>query len=327
MVEWSNTTDCKSVASGLRRFESFPAHKIKKPEQKLGFLIYVSARVPHLLAGRGGFEKLFIMNLKLVSNSLKRYTDPVRVEIPSRRTMKNFFKYFTATLVGVFFASFLLVPLFNQGVKNFILASVIGDSFCPQGDGKIFENEMTVYVNKTVGLPSGYVPENLIEVSNEIRSTKNGCLKREALDNLKIMFADADKGNIKLAVTSAYRSSVLQSQLYKALYALKGEKAKDRIAPPSHSEHQLGTTVDLSGESIDYVSASDRFTGTAEDLWLRENAYKYGFVQSYPKGKTSITGYDYESWHYRYLGTEIAKEISEGGITIEEYFQDLKEKE
>ncbi|MBP9748187.1 MAG: M15 family metallopeptidase [Candidatus Pacebacteria bacterium] len=237
--------------------------------------------------------------------------------------MKNFFKYSAVALVGVFVASFFTIPAFNQEVRYFILANVVGGQFCPQGDGKTFDNELLVHVNKNIALPLGYIPEKLVDISKEIKSTQRICLKREALDALKVMFADAQAQDINLAVTSAFRSSQTQSNLFKALYALKGEKAKDRIAPPSHSEHQLGTTVDLSGKSINYVSASDRFTGTAEELWLRANAHKYGFVQSYPKGKTPITGYDHESWHYRFLGTEVASKIFEEGVTIEEYFISL----
>jgi D-alanyl-D-alanine carboxypeptidase len=241
--------------------------------------------------------------------------------------MKNFFKYSAVALIGVFVASFFTIPAFNQEVRYFILANVVGGQFCPQGDGKTFDNELLVHVNKTVSLPYGYTPEKLVDISKEIKSTQRICLKREALDALKVMFADAQAQNINLAVTSAFRSSQTQSNLFKALYALKGEKAKDRIASAGHSEHQLGTTVDLSGKSINYVSASDRFTGTVEELWLKANAHKYGFVQSYPKDKTGITGYDHESWHYRYLGGDVAQKVYEEGITTEEYFANLDKQE
>lgn len=235
-------------------------------------------------------------------------------------------KYSAVVIAGMFVASFFTIPAFNQEVRYFILANVAGGQFCPQGDGKTFENELLVHVNKNTALPSTYIPSDLADISKEVKSTQRICLKREALDALKLMFADAEKDSINLAATSAFRSSGVQSQLFKALYAVKGEKAKDRIAAPGHSEHQLGTTVDLSGKSIGYISASDMFTGTPEELWLRANAYKYGFVQSYPQDKTGITGYDHESWHYRYLGTEIAKEIFDASLTTEEYFSNLEAK-
>ena len=241
--------------------------------------------------------------------------------------MKKFLKYFVLIVVSIFILSFLLMPRFNANVKDFFVANVLGSQFCPSGDGKTFEDELLVQVNKNVALPSGYIPEDLAEISKEAKATQRICLKREALDSLKTMFADAQEQNINLAVTSAFRSEQVQSKLYKALFALKGEKAKDRIAVPLHSEHQLGTTVDLSGKSINYISATDKFTGTAEDVWLQKNAYKYGFVQSYPKGKTKITGYDHEPWHYRYLGTEVVKEIFDKQITIEEYFDSLNKED
>ncbi len=241
--------------------------------------------------------------------------------------MKKILKYFVLVVVGIFILCFLLVPSFNQTVKDFVLANVIGSQFCPKGDGNTFPDELLVHVNKTIALPNGYTPEDLVDISKEVKSVNRMCLKKEALESLKAMFAGAVEDNITLAVTSAFRSSSLQSQLYKALFALKGEKAKDRIAASGHSEHQLGTTVDLSGASIDYISASDKFTGTAEELWLQANAYKYGFIQSYPKDKTTVTGYDHESWHYRFLGTEIAKEIHDQKISIEEYFKNLEKKD
>lgn len=239
---------------------------------------------------------------------------------------KKILKYFVLVGVCILVLGFFAIPSFAQTIKDFFLANVVGSSVCPKGnkgDDKTFENEIAVHVNKTIGLPAGYTPENLVDISKVVKSVQRICLKKEALDALQVMFADAAKDNVSLAATSAFRSSSLQSKFYNALYSLKGEKAKDRIAPPNHSEHQLGTTVDLSGKSIDYISASDKFTGTPEELWLRVNAYKYGFVQSYPKGQTSITGYDHESWHYRYLGVDIAKVILKEGITIEEYFQNM----
>ncbi|MDD3663185.1 MAG: M15 family metallopeptidase, partial [Candidatus Pacebacteria bacterium] len=99
------------------------------------------------------------------------------------------------------------------------------------------------------------------------------------------------------------------------------KNASIAIAKAGYSEHQLGTTIDLSGSSIGYASTLTKFGGTPEDLWLNENAHKYGFVQSYPIGKEEVTGYMYEPWHYRYLGVEIATKIKKSGLTITEFLK------
>ena len=84
-------------------------------------------------------------------------------------------------------------------------------------------------------------------------------------------------------------------------------------ARPGSSEHQTGLAVDIN-------AADDWFNNTKEAKWLANNAYKYGFILRYPKGKEYITGYQYESWHYRYVGEKVAKYIYEHDITYEEYY-------
>ena len=96
---------------------------------------------------------------------------------------------------------------------------------------------------------------------------------------------------------------------------------KKSVAKPGYSEHQLGTTVDLSGSSINFASASINFDNTPEDLWLRENAHLYGFIMSFPYGKDETTGYKYEPWHYRYVGKDVAKKIKNSGLTLVEYLR------
>lgn len=239
--------------------------------------------------------------------------------------MKKLFLSLVLISVAIFLLGFFLAPSLGIDIQDYLFANANGGNFCPKGDGKSFDDELSVQVNKNISLPDKYVPQDLVNISKDVRSSYRICLKKDVLKNLIKMFDDASLENINLAVTSGFRSSETQSTLYKALMLLKGEKAKDRIAEPLHSEHQLGTTLDISGESINYISASDKFDGTAEDLWLRANAYKYGFVLSYPKNKTEITGYDYEPWHYRFLGTEIAKKIFDQKISVQEYFNDQKE--
>jgi D-alanyl-D-alanine carboxypeptidase len=194
---------------------------------------------------------------------------------------------------------------------------------CPDGQGNVYLDEIVIHINKTNSLPDDYIPDDLINISDGVKTMGIACLKQDVAPYLQKMFDDAGGQHISLAVTSSFRRPEVQSVLYKALLLIKGESVKNRIAEPLHSEHQLGTTVDLTGQSINYLGADDSFDGTQEDMWLRQNAYKYGFVLSYPKDKTLVTGYDYEPWHYRFIGVDIAKQIFDKQISVEEYFNSI----
>jgi D-alanyl-D-alanine carboxypeptidase len=229
----------------------------------------------------------------------------------------------SASLALAFFTLSQVNLFITDQLATVIKATDQTKKSCPGGQGSIFSDEIVIHVNKDESLPADYIPAGLTSISKTIRSTNDVCIKQEVASHLEQMFSDAKKKNIVLAVTSGFRSPETQSIIYKALLFLKGEKAKDRIAEPLHSEHQLGTTVDLTGKSIGYASADDRFDKTKEDLWLKKNAYKYGFVLSYPKADTKTTGYDYEPWHYRYMGIDIAKQIFDKQVSVEEYFSTI----
>ena len=83
-----------------------------------------------------------------------------------------------------------------------------------------------------------------------------------------------------------------------------------------YSEHQTGLALDI----VTYGASMDTFENTDEFKWLSDNAYKYGFILRYPKGKEKLTGYSYESWHYRYVGKDVAKKIHDLDITYDEYY-------
>ena len=153
-------------------------------------------------------------------------------------------------------------------------------------------------VNKTYSVPNDYNPGTLTT------ETKN------AFDEMQ---KAAEKDNIKLWITSGFRSYSLQTSLYNN-YVLKDgkEKADTYSARPGHSEHQTGLAMDLN-----IVDSS--FEGTKEAIWIADNCYKYGFIIRYPKGKEEITGYKYEPWHVRYLGKELSEKVYKSGKTLEEY--------
>ena len=184
---------------------------------------------------------------------------------------------------------------------------------------------ITVLVNKQNKLPNNYAPKDLVFpdvpfIFNE-KSDKRK-LRKVAANALETLFAGAKEDGILLAGVSGYRSEATQVGLYNSYVKRDGKAAADRYsARPGHSEHQTGLTMDISGTS-GKCAAQDCFGGTPEAKWVAKHAYEYGFIIRYPEGKEQITGYQYEPWHLRYVGTDIAKVIHENGITLEEYFHD-----
>ena len=143
----------------------------------------------------------------------------------------------------------------------------------------------------------------------------SGSLNKEAASYFYKMVDAAKKDGIKLKSVSAYRSYNVQKSLYKSYVKRDGVKKADTYsARAGSSEHQTGLAVD-----INTAASSANFQNTKEYKWLMNNSYKYGFIERYPKGKTNITGYKYEPWHYRYVGVDVASIIHENNITFEEY--------
>ena len=180
------------------------------------------------------------------------------------------------------------------------------------------EKGIFTLVNKFYYLDETYTPDNLVVV-NGIYARDSAKLVDIAFDNFKEMADEASKEGLTLKVTTGYRSYSFQSTLYNNYVKNDGIEAADTYsARPGYSEHQLGYSADLTNASL--VSFDD-FKNTNEYKWLQDNAYKYGFILRYPEGKEYITGYMFESWHYRYVGVDIAKYIYENNITYEEYYE------
>ena len=120
-----------------------------------------------------------------------------------------------------------------------------------------------------------------------------------------------------IAIESGYRSSSYQKKVWDECVLLHGlEHTKTFVAVPGYSEHQTGLAVDIHNGKKVYTD----FENTEEFNWMQENAYKYGFILRFPKDKVNETGYIYESWHYRYVGKDIAKYIHKNNISFEEYY-------
>lgn len=182
---------------------------------------------------------------------------------------------------------------------------------------------ITVLVNKQNMLPSSYEPKDLVYPNIAFTfSEKNDKrkMRQVAATAIEKLFAGAAKDGIPLAGVSAYRSYATQKALFDSYVKQDGlEKAKTYSAVPGTSEHETGLAIDVSG-SNGKCAAADCFGGTKEAIWLEKHAAEYGFIIRYPQGKTAITGYQYEPWHLRYVGTDIANEIQSKNLTMEEYY-------
>ncbi len=171
--------------------------------------------------------------------------------------------------------------------------------------------------NKYNYLEETYDSTNMVAVSNRYSYGENQMLTSDTFDAFKRMFDDAKKEDLTLIVNSSYRSYIDQDEIYERYKKNKGEEYADSVAArPGFSEHQTGYAVDL----ITYGATSSTFEETDEFRWLQNNAYKYGFILRYPKDKEYLTGYSYESWHYRYVGVNAAKTIHDENITFDEYY-------
>lgn len=177
-----------------------------------------------------------------------------------------------------------------------------------------------ILVNKFYHLKEDYTPSDLVSLSGNYNKGTNNKMRNEAALAFMEMVDAAKLDNIILYNMSAFRSYDYQVNLYDRYIKRDGKEVADKYsARPGYSEHQSGLCSDLN-------NISDSFEGTDEAIWLKNNAYKYGFILRFPKGKEDITGYKYEPWHYRYVGVSAAKIIYEDNITLEEYYAYYVEK-
>ena len=178
-----------------------------------------------------------------------------------------------------------------------------------------------ILVNKYNRAPA--VP--MVLVKPDVQPTKDTLLENvymrpEAAAALEELFAGAAEDGVTLYATSGFRSYSTQKAIFERKLDQMSEKAANAtVAKPGYSEHQTGLAMDVEGHSSLGSGLVQDFGETPEGIWLAQNCHKYGYIIRYPKGKTDITGYAYEPWHIRYVGTDAAAEIAELGITFEEY--------
>lgn len=214
----------------------------------------------------------------------------------------------------------------NKGLRLFISLSVGFSLIAPATTPALAADDLgtptslQVVVNKTRPLnPKTYYPADLVKVP---KFNPYGRLLRKEVSAsvVKLGKTMSAEGAGTLILQSGFRSYASQKTIHaakvKALGKLKGERLAAR---PGYSEHQTGLAVDFAAKGVSTLTIS--FAKTKAGIWLAANAYKFGFVLRYPSGKTAITGYQYEPWHFRYVGIEVATAMHDQQIqTLEEYF-------
>lgn len=180
--------------------------------------------------------------------------------------------------------------------------------------------QMPLLVNLWNPLPEDYTVE-LEKLDNGLQ------IAAEARPALEQMLSDCEAAGLDVTVCSAYRTESTQNRLYQNKIARLRAAGYSReealaeagrwVAPPGTSEHQTGLAVDIM--ATDYPVLDEKQAQTAEQQWLMEHCWEYGFILRYPTDKSSVTGIGYEPWHYRYVGQEVAADIYARGICLEEY--------
>ncbi len=177
---------------------------------------------------------------------------------------------------------------------------------------------LSVLVNKYHQLPGDYIPNDLEIIAPECNSASL-MLRRPARIAFEEMCRAAAGEGLELKAISAFRSFLYQNQVYYKnwtgdLSLEQYQAERDRVsARAGHSEHQTGLAVDIN-------DLEQSFEETPEGRWLAGHSWEYGFILRYPKGKEHITGYDYEPWHFRYVGPVLACVVFKCGMTYDEYY-------
>lgn len=198
---------------------------------------------------------------------------------------------------------------------------------CAEGDVLVVEDANTawgtVMVDTARALPQSYGPPDLHNIADAGFPFTDGLAVRQLiLPDLDALRQAAAANSTPLSILAAYRSFSQQRDLYdRRVDELGDTEAGSRVARPGHSEHQLGTTIDVTTEGSTDVDQS--WGATPEGQWVATNAHKYGFLISYPSDASDRTCYDYEPWHLRYVGRELAADVIASGLSLREYLWQL----
>ena len=181
----------------------------------------------------------------------------------------------------------------------------------------------TVLVDTARAVPADFGPTDLRNIADAGFPLTDGLAVRSlVIGDLDALRTAAKADGAPLRILAAYRSYAQQADLFtKRVDELGNTEAGSRVARPGHSEHQLGTTIDVTSEGLTDVDSS--WGSTPEGQWVATNAHKYGFLLSYPVDASARTCYDYEPWHLRYVGRDEAAKVVASGLSLREYLWQL----
>ncbi len=194
---------------------------------------------------------------------------------------------------------------------------------------RIFSDDLLTIVTRTYGLSRDYQPSDLVNLSDyfpvDITLGYPTQVRQIMVEPLIQMVAAMQASGLEPFIISGFRSYSAQAIAYQKWQTTYPDSADIVSAPPGHSEHQLGTTVDFGSPELPEVVGQEDiefhtyFYLTSEGQWLLEHAHEYGFTLSFPREAFELTGFYYEPWHYRYVGTEMAGFLQEVGMSLTEY--------
>lgn len=174
-------------------------------------------------------------------------------------------------------------------------------------------DDITLILNAQHRLPQGWEPDDLTAIDDSADS--GHVLREEAAAAWNELFSAAQEDGIAINVVSSFRTEEYQRTLFEGYLAVDPDAAS-YSAYPRTSEHELGLTVDISYDA----QLHDDLQNSSLGEWMAENGWRYGWIVRYPQGKEELTGYIYEPWHYRYVGTALAAELHEQDLCLEEYY-------
>ncbi len=179
------------------------------------------------------------------------------------------------------------------------------------------EDGYSMIVNKFYYLKPEYERTDLVNIALSYAYADNKAASIVVEEYYKMWQDVKEELNVHLMVNSSYRSYEDQEEIYNSFKTISLKYADSYAARPGYSEHQTGLALDIT--SLEHKGQNE-FKESEEYAWLKKNCYKYGFILRFPEGKESITGYNNESWHFRYVGNEVAKKIHDENITLDEYY-------
>ena len=209
-----------------------------------------------------------------------------------------------------------------QDVVNYVNIGLDYNFYDYISNADISKNYL-ILVNKYNKLSYDYVPKDLEKIDSKYfinGNTNARFLRKDAKEAFEKLSSDSILNNTPVYGQSGYRSYERQDVLYNNAVFKNGKAYADNdTARAGHSEHQTGLTIDVSSNKDGNMLS---FENTSSFNWMMDNAYKYGFILRYPKGKEKVHGFIYEAWHYRYVGEKVAKDMHDNysDLTYEEYY-------